>query len=128
MSEPLRVIVSPLANQQINKEDAWWRENRPGAPNAVREEIERISALISFQPNIGPIARNVSCQEYAEFILNGFVVTFTTESSVRRVMSKSWASGDHAAASVHLSDRGPTLRSSRLAAVRWPGASAPRAS
>ena len=59
MSEPLRVIVSPLANQQINKEDAWWRENRPGAPNAVREEIERISALIAFQPNIGPIARNV---------------------------------------------------------------------
>ena len=59
MSEPLRVIVSPLANQQINKEDAWWRANRTSAPNAVREEIARISALIAFQPNIGPIARNV---------------------------------------------------------------------
>lgn len=59
MSEPLRIIVSPLANQQIEREHAWWRANRSAAPNAIREEIERISALISFQPNIGPIASNV---------------------------------------------------------------------
>ena len=60
MSDCIGVIVSPLANRQIEKEDAWWRVNRPNAPNAIREEVERISALISFQPYIGPIARNVS--------------------------------------------------------------------
>jgi plasmid stabilization system protein ParE len=60
VNEPLRIIVSPLANQQIAKEESWWRVNRLKAPNAIREELERISALISFQPNIGPIARNVS--------------------------------------------------------------------
>ena len=60
MNEPLRVIVSPLAKQQIDGEASWWRANRPEAPNAILEEIERISALIAFQPNIGPIARNVS--------------------------------------------------------------------
>ena len=59
MSEPLRIVVSPLANEQIEKEDAWWRTNRPKAPKAIREELERVSALISFQPHIGPIARNV---------------------------------------------------------------------
>jgi plasmid stabilization system protein ParE len=60
VSEPLRVVVSPLANKQIAKEDAWWRINRTKAPNAIREELERIAALIAFQPNIGPIARNMS--------------------------------------------------------------------
>jgi len=59
VSEPLRVIVSPLADRQIKKEADWWRANRSSAPSSVREEIERISALIAFQPNIGPIARNV---------------------------------------------------------------------
>jgi plasmid stabilization system protein ParE len=59
VNEPLQIVVSPLAAQQIDKEDAWWRANRPKAPNAIREEIQRISALIAFQPSIGPIARNV---------------------------------------------------------------------
>ncbi|HEY2323417.1 MAG TPA: type II toxin-antitoxin system RelE/ParE family toxin [Thermoanaerobaculia bacterium] len=60
MSDPLAIIVSPLAKQQIDKEDAWWRANRPAAPNAIREEIERIAAILSFQPSVGPIARNVT--------------------------------------------------------------------
>ena len=36
-----------------------WRVNRTKAPNAVSEELEQVSALISFQPSIGPLARNV---------------------------------------------------------------------
>lgn len=60
MSVPLRIVISKLANQQIEEADAWWRRNRLKAPNAIREELERISALIAFQPNIGPVARNVS--------------------------------------------------------------------
>jgi ParE toxin of type II toxin-antitoxin system, parDE len=34
--------------------------NRPKAPNAIREELERASFLISVQPQIGARARNIS--------------------------------------------------------------------
>jgi plasmid stabilization system protein ParE len=42
-----------------NRSQPARQHNRPKAPNAIRDELERIAALISFQPNIGPIARNV---------------------------------------------------------------------
>lgn len=55
----LPIEVSELANEQIREADAWWRKNRLKAPNAIREELERISALIRFQPRIGARAVNV---------------------------------------------------------------------
>ena len=60
MSRPLHVEVSDLARAQIRAAEAWWRVNRPKAPNAIREELERASLLISVQPEIGarvPYAR-----------------------------------------------------------------------
>ena len=59
MNIPLHIEVSELADQQIREQDAWWRENRLKAPNAIREELERISSLIAFHPDIGARARNV---------------------------------------------------------------------
>jgi len=56
---PLHIEVSELADQQIREQDAWWRQNRLKAPNAIREELERISSLIAFHPDIGARARNV---------------------------------------------------------------------
>jgi len=53
VSVPLHIEVSELADRQIRKEDAWWRQNRSKAPNAIREELERGSSLIAFQPSIG---------------------------------------------------------------------------
>ena len=31
----------------------WWRENRPLAPDALREELEQALQLIALQPEIG---------------------------------------------------------------------------
>ena len=59
MNLALHVEVSELANEQIREADAWWREHRLKAPNAIREELERVSALIAFQPRLGARARNV---------------------------------------------------------------------
>ena len=60
MSEsPLHVEVSTLAAQQVREAEAWWRLNRTKAPNAIREELERISGLLAAQPQIGTRARNV---------------------------------------------------------------------
>lgn len=37
----------------------WWDKNRPAAPGAVREELERVFALISVQPGVGARATNL---------------------------------------------------------------------
>jgi plasmid stabilization system protein ParE len=59
VSEPLRIEVSELADRQIQKADRWWRENRQKAPNAIREELERIGAMIAWTPHLGAKAINV---------------------------------------------------------------------
>ena len=59
MSAPLHVEVSAVAAEQIREAEAWWRTNRSKAPNAIREELERASALVATQPDIGARARNV---------------------------------------------------------------------
>lgn len=60
MRQPLDIEVSDLARAQIRAAEEWWRGNRPKAPNAIREELERASLLISVQPEIGARARNIS--------------------------------------------------------------------
>ena len=60
MRPPLHNEVSDLARAQIRAAQDWWRVNRPKAPNAIREELERAALLISFQPEIGARARNIS--------------------------------------------------------------------
>ena len=60
MSDLLPVAVSDLAVQQIRVAEAWWRVNRPKAPNAIREELERAAGLIAIQPQIGARARNLT--------------------------------------------------------------------
>ncbi|MEQ1761496.1 MAG: type II toxin-antitoxin system RelE/ParE family toxin [Vicinamibacterales bacterium] len=60
MRPALRVEVSDVAANQIRAAEAWWRVNRPKAPNAVREEVERGSALLAAQPDIGERARGVT--------------------------------------------------------------------
>ena len=60
MTRPLHIEVSDLAREQIRAAEQWWRANRPKAHNAIREELERASLLISVQPEIGASARNVS--------------------------------------------------------------------
>jgi plasmid stabilization system protein ParE len=59
VSRPLHIEVSDLAKAQIRAAEEWWRLNRPKAPNAVREELELASFLISVQPEVGARARNI---------------------------------------------------------------------
>jgi len=39
VSQPLHVEVREVAAEQIRAAEAWWRLNRPQAPNAIREEL-----------------------------------------------------------------------------------------
>jgi len=55
----LPIRFSGLAERQIDEADMRWRENRTKAPNAIRDEIERVSRLIMSHPNVGARATNV---------------------------------------------------------------------
>jgi hypothetical protein len=60
VSRSLPIDITTLAKTQIRAAEDWWRLNRPKAPNAIREELERASVLILLQPDSGARARNVS--------------------------------------------------------------------
>ena len=60
MNPSLPIEVSDLAKAQIRAAEEWWRANRPAAPNAIREELERASRLIAVQPGVGARARTLS--------------------------------------------------------------------
>jgi hypothetical protein len=60
VSEALTIVVSALAAQQIRAAEEWWRVNRPKAPTALQEDLNRASSLIALQPELGARARNVA--------------------------------------------------------------------
>jgi hypothetical protein len=59
VSDALEIVVSALAAEQIRTAAEWWRLNRPKAPDAIREDLERASSLIAIQPDLGARARHV---------------------------------------------------------------------
>jgi plasmid stabilization system protein ParE len=54
---PLLIKVSRRATTQLEKAAAWWQDNRPAAPGAVREDVARALSLLSTQPGLGVPAR-----------------------------------------------------------------------
>lgn len=54
----MRIRVTRSAAAQIEEAAIWWAENRPFAPRAMEEELERSFALLAIQPAIGARARN----------------------------------------------------------------------
>jgi plasmid stabilization system protein ParE len=49
----LRVEVAPEAQEQLERLDRWWRQNRPAAPTLVVDELERLVGMIAETPEIG---------------------------------------------------------------------------
>ena len=60
MTSQLKIQVAQSAAQQITEVSEWWQKNRPDAPDAIREELQRVFALISSRPEIGALAVNTS--------------------------------------------------------------------
>jgi len=59
VSTPLQIEITDEARAQIAAAAAWWAENRPSAPEAVLEDLDRILGLLSVQPAMGTRARRV---------------------------------------------------------------------
>ena len=53
MREPLPVRISSRASRHIRQLEEWWRRNRTAAPNAVREELQRVLGVITITPLLG---------------------------------------------------------------------------
>lgn len=56
MTRGLPVVFTSRATREIEAANAWWRENRRDAPNAIREELAIAIELISVQPGAGSVA------------------------------------------------------------------------
>ena len=69
MTVKRRVEVTEAARAQILAASAWWEENRPSAPGAVAEELDRILALLVVQPAMGTPARSARLREVRRIAL-----------------------------------------------------------
>ena len=59
MSPRLPLQVTRRAAREIREASEWWDLNRPAAPEAFREAIEKAFDLLCSQPKIGALATNV---------------------------------------------------------------------
>jgi plasmid stabilization system protein ParE len=54
----LSLEIHEKAASQIEDVRDWWRRNRPGSPEALREELARVFDLVTLQPGVGtPVRR-----------------------------------------------------------------------
>ena len=63
------VEFSKLAREDIEAADAWWRVNRPTAPDAVLDEISRAVKLLGESPGIGVAIRGTRSAEVRRIVL-----------------------------------------------------------
>ncbi len=49
----LRYVIKARAQRELTHFAAWWAENRPSAPGAVRTEVSRAIGILVLQPGIG---------------------------------------------------------------------------
>jgi toxin ParE1/3/4 len=49
----IRLRISARAVSEIERADEWWRENRPSAQGALRQELMAAFELLLRQPRIG---------------------------------------------------------------------------
>ena len=70
MSRPLQVKVSQNARAQIEEAAAWWAKNRPSAPGAIREDLDRILSLLAVQPGMGARPRRAQLKDLRRVTLS----------------------------------------------------------
>ena len=49
----LRLRITQRAATDIERADAWWRDNRLAAPHALRADVRGALNLLALQPGIG---------------------------------------------------------------------------
>lgn len=70
MSPQLPLQITRRAAREIRAASEWWDENRPAAPEAFREALDKAFDLICTQPNIGTVATNVKLPGVRRILLS----------------------------------------------------------
>jgi len=69
MSDPLPIRITALAAEHIRVAKTWWRNNRPAAPQAIDQELQRAFTLIASQPTAGARATDVELPDVRRVFL-----------------------------------------------------------
>ena len=49
----LRYVIKARARREIERAAAWWSENRPSAPGAIRMDVESVLFIVVRHPGLG---------------------------------------------------------------------------
>jgi plasmid stabilization system protein ParE len=64
------VFFRRSAAAQVEHAHSWWKEHRPAAPMAVREDLAHAIALVAIQPGIGAPATNARLRGVRRILLS----------------------------------------------------------
>jgi hypothetical protein len=70
LSDRLPVVFTSRANRHVEQASTWWVRNRTKAPLALEEDFDDALELISTQPNLGSIAKDVDLAGVRRLFLN----------------------------------------------------------
>ncbi len=94
----MKVVVSAAAEHDADAENAWWRENRPDAPDRFGEEVTAALARLAIDAATMPVFRRVGSmvvrrlylpvtRRHVYFVVDeGRVTVLAVWGSVRRVL------------------------------------------
>ena len=63
--------VAPQALTDIRAASAWWRANRPAAPDLLRDELRQAFRLLLKQPHIGAKSLDAEFGDIRRLFLRG---------------------------------------------------------
>lgn len=69
MSDALTIAFTPRATKQTRRALAWWRENRPAAPDLFEQELRNVLALVAAAPSLGAVARDQRVKDVRRVLL-----------------------------------------------------------
>ena len=84
------IQISAPARRQIRIAKAWWRANRPAAPNAIAEDLAAMLEIIAMTPTVGRLATDVRAANVRHIRLRrvGFEIYFRViDAAILEVMA-----------------------------------------
>lgn len=89
MISPLQIKIPHDAQAQIDEAAAWWAKNRPFAPGAVRQDLDRILGLLCVEPGIGARTRRAKLEGVRRVTLSriGYYVYYRVSNDVLEVLA-----------------------------------------